>query len=818
MAQLSKELRKNLTSFLDEDLFGNDENENSALDGKPYPVKDPLDEKMVAPIEPPVGNVAVSEESAVMAPEKINLTENALVVLQKRYLKKDENAQVVETPEELFRRVARFIASADQIYNPMANLKNTEDAFYALMANLEFMPNSPTLMNAGRELQQLSACFVLPVEDSMDSIFDAVKNTALIHKSGGGTGFSFSRIRPKNDIVCSTKGIASGPISFMHVFDEATETVKQGGTRRGANMAILRVDHPDILDFIHAKEDNEKLNNFNISVAITETFWKALENNGEYDLINPHNKEKVKSLKAREVFDLITAHAWENGEPGVIFIDRINRDNPTPRLGEIESTNPCGEQPLLPFESCNLGSINLARMVKKNGENLEIDFEKLKITVRMAVHFLDNVIDMNKFPLPQIERMTKSTRKIGLGVMGFSDLLIRIGIPYNSNEAIELAMRIMKFINNEAKSMSQELASKRGAFPAFSKSIYAERDEKPLRNATLTTIAPTGTISIIAGCSSGVEPLFALSFIRNVLDDSKLPEIYPPFIERLKKDNLYTEAIAKRVAEKGSLDGIIEIPEKIKKIFVTAHEVSPEWHIRMQAAFQSCTDNAVSKTVNFPNSATQEDVAKVYRIAHDLGCKGVTIYRDGSRDKQVLNKGLGKRKKEETAAVQELKVRPRVLRGFTEKLNTGQGSLYVTMNTDGNNAPVEVFANIGKSGGDTAALAEAIGRLISISLQKGVAVEEVAETLIGITGSRPVWNEGILVKSVPDGIGQILMHEFGKKKHEEKLIKPESVLSTHEPLHIKLAVSGPECPECGHSLRTEGGCNICLNCGYSHCG
>jgi ribonucleoside-diphosphate reductase alpha chain len=816
MAQFPRETRKNVAFFLEDDLFGKDENgKKSAEDG-------PAELRRITEDLAPLNTEALPEpkrsEDPVRIPDSIPLTENAQLVLRKRYLKKDSNGNVLETPEDMFRRVARFIASADQIYDPEADWTATESRFYAMMAGLEFMPNSPTLMNAGRELQQLSACFVLPIEDSMESIFDAVKNTALIHKSGGGTGFSFSRIRPKNDIVCSTKGIASGPISFMHVFDEATETVKQGGTRRGANMAILRVDHPDILDFIEAKEDDDNLNNFNISVALTETFWKALENNGEYDLVNPHDRERAGSLRARDVYDRIIRHAWENGEPGVIFIDRINRDNPTPQLGEIESTNPCGEQPLLPFESCNLGSINLAVMTSRSDGVADVDFERLRRTIRTAVHFLDNVIDMNKFPLPQIEKTTKSTRKIGLGVMGFADLLFDLDIPYNSNEAIDLAVQIMKFIAEESRTMSRELAAKRGAFPAFPKSVYAERGEPPIRNATRTTIAPTGTISIIAGCSSGIEPLFALSFTRHVLDDNKLPEVYPAFLDRLRRENLYTEALAATVAEKGSLEALPDIPDRLKRIFVTAHEVSPEWHIRMQAAFQSCTDNAVSKTVNFGHDATVEDVSKVYRIAHDLGCKGVTIYRDGSRDKQVLNKGTLKKEKvpaDEPASGP--KPRPRVLRGFTTKLNTGQGSLYVTINNDGSDLPIEVFANIGKSGGDTAALSEAIGRLISMALQKGVAVEELAQTLTGITGSRPVWNEGMLIKSVPDGIGQILMHEFGKKKPDEKIIKPEP--ASEKPLHIKLAEqTGPECPECGNALRSEGGCTICMSCGYSHCG
>jgi len=748
---------------------------------------------------------------------EISLTENAIKVLERRYLKKNENSEVIETPVELFNRVARLVASADSLYDPSANPAKIENSFFSMMANQEFLPNSPTLMNAGRELGQLSACFVLPVEDSMESIFEAVKNTALIHKSGGGTGFSFSRIRPHNDIVKSTKGIASGPISFLQVFDAATETVKQGGTRRGANMAILRIDHPDILEFLRSKEEHDKLNNFNISVAVTESFWNALESEKDYDLINPHSNQKTGTLDAKTVFNEIVHRAWQNGDPGIIFINRMNQDNPTPALGEIESTNPCGEQPLLPFESCNLGSINLAKMVKSHGDRMEIDFEKLLRTVRVAVHFLDNVIDMNRFPLPKIEEQSKSTRKIGLGVMGFADLLIQLNVPYNSDQAIEIAHQVMSFINTEAKKKSQELALKRGEFPAFAESVYAQHGEPRVRNSTRTTIAPTGTISIIAGCSSGIEPLFALSFTRNVMDDDELPEIHPLFCDRLKKVGLYTEELIRQIGAKGCIDGIEDIPEEIRKVFVTSHEITPEWHIRMQAAFQEHTDNAVSKTVNFAHTASEEDVADVYRLAHDLGCKGVTIYRDGSRSQQVLNKGVSKSKKK--SASKQIG-RPKVLHGFTHKQNTGQGSLYVTINTDESEAPIEVFANIGKSGGDTAALAEAIGRLISISLQKGVGVEEVSQTLIGITGSRPVWNEGKLIKSVPDGIGQILLSEFGKAETKEK--KTSHTVTV--PLHSKqasdeqLSLIGPECPECGHHMELEGGCSVCRSCGYSHCG
>lgn len=655
----------------------------------------------------------------------------------------------------------------------------------------------------------------------MESIFESVKHTALIHKSGGGTGFSFSRVRPKNDIVKSTKGVASGPISFMHVFDEATETVKQGGTRRGANMAILRVDHPDIMDFILAKENDEKLNNFNISVAVTDAFWDAYTDGGDYDLINPHDKSVAGKLNAKEVFDKIVHHAWKNGDPGIVFIDRINADNPTPKIGELESTNPCGEQPLLPYESCNLGSINLSRMIVDKAGKAEVDWDKLLYTTRASVHFLDNVIDQNRYPLKQIDDMTRSTRKIGLGVMGFADLLINLGIPYNSEEAIDLAKQIMAFIQESANRKSEELADQRGPFPKFKGSKYDKKDIKPIRNSTRTTVAPTGTISIIAGCSSGIEPLFALAFTRHVMDDDRLPEINPLLTQELKKRGIYTEDLVKKIAEHGSVEDIEEIPVDMREIFVTSHEISPEWHIRMQAAFQAHTDNAVSKTVNFSNDATVEDVAEVYKLAQSLGCKGVTIYRDGSRDVQVLNKGTGSDKQDEESLKPDLEIfsaplpRPRTLRGLTTKLNTGQGSLYITINMDENNTPVEVFANIGKSGGDTAALAEAIGRLISIALQKGVSLEELSQTLIGITGSRPVWNEGMLVKSVPDGIGKILLSEFGDTELHAPP-KETTTVKAKEPVQSKIV--GPECPECQATMEVGDGCSVCRSCGYSHCG
>ncbi|MEM2912024.1 MAG: vitamin B12-dependent ribonucleotide reductase [Candidatus Bathyarchaeia archaeon] len=561
--------------------------------------------------------------------EEPKLTVNALEVLRKRYLLKDETERIIEDPAKMFRRVARAIARIDRKYGE--NPKESEETFYRMMARLEFIPNSPTLFNAGTRLGQLSACFVLPVEDSLESIFTAVKNMALIEKSGGGVGFDFSKLRPKGDIVMSTKGVASGPVSFMRVFDTATEVIKAGGKRRGAMMGILRVDHPDILEFITSKQQPGFLSNFNISVAVTDEFMKTMEENGEYWLINPRNKEKTGKLKAKEVWELMARSAWASGDPGVVFIDEINRHNPTPEVGKIESTNPCGEQPLLPYESCNLGSINLSRMV---GDG-EILWDKLRETVRNAVHFLDNVIDANKYPLKEIEKITRANRKIGLGVMGFADMLIKLGVPYNSEKALELAEKLMSFINEEAHKKSEEIAEKRGSFPNFEKSIWKDK-YKAMRNATVTTVAPTGSISIIAGCSSGIEPIFAVSFIRNVLDGTRLFEINPLFEMIAKEKGFYDVQILEEVAKTGSVQKIDKIPEDVRRLFVTALDVAPEWHVQMQAAFQKYTDNAVSKTVNMPYEASVEDVRKVFELAWKLKCKGVTVFRYGSKPEQVL--------------------------------------------------------------------------------------------------------------------------------------------------------------------------------------
>lgn len=742
---------------------------------------------------------------------KPQLTENALTVLKKRYLKKDDKGNPIEDAEAMFLRVAENIASADKLYDKNADLGKTTEEFYNMMASLEFLPNSPTLMNAGRDLQQLAACFVLPVEDSIEGIFEAIKNSALIHKSGGGTGFSFSRLRPNNDKVKTTSGISSGPVSFMKVFNAATEAVKQGGTRRGANMGVLRVDHPDIREFIMCKNDNNEITNFNISVALTEEFMKSVKSGKKYKLINPRNGKIVREEDAREIFDLIIYQAWKNGDPGIIFIDRINNDNPTPNQGEIESTNPCGEQPLLPYEACNLGSINLDKMLTPDKK---IDYEKLSSIIKKAIHFLDNVIDVSKYPLAKIEEMVKKNRKIGLGIMGWADLLVCMGIPYNSDEAIKLAEDLMKFIHDEAEKASIEIAAARGTFPDYENSIYKKQNKK-LRNATLTTIAPTGTISMIAGCSSGIEPLFAVAYIKTVMDNDKLPEVNKHFLEAIKEKGLYSDKLLMKISEKGYLTDIEEIPEDIKKIFVTAHEIEPIWHIKMQAAFQKYTDNAVSKTVNFRNSATVDDVRQVYELAYETGCKGVTIYRDGSRDFQVLsvsikddNTQIYNEELSDKKAKIEPRVRPQITFGQTIKMKTGCGNLYVTINED-KNGLCEVFTTMGKSGGCAAAQSEAISRLISVALRAGVNPKIIIKHLRGIRCPAPAWQEGGIVLSCPDAIGIALEQYLHNKNGDNKKFDFKK--------NLEQKTIGETCPECGATLEHEGGCNICRICGYSKC-
>ncbi len=741
-----------------------------------------------------------TETSKDTAPD---LSKNAITVLEKRYLRRDVEGKVLETPADMFRRVATTIAAPDKKFDKKADVKGLADTFYRMMTNFEFLPNSPTLMNAGRELGQLSACFVLPVGDSMEEIFDAVKFTALIHKSGGGTGFSFSRVRPANDVVSSTTGISSGPLSFMRVFDIATETIKQGGTRRGANMGILRVDHPNIMDFIMCKADQKHLNNFNISVGLTEKFMQAVERDEEYDLINPRDKKVAGSLNARKVFHRIVVQAWENGEPGIIFLDRLNRDNPTPQVGEIESTNPCGEQPLLPYESCNLGSINLGRFVA----DATIDWKRLKTVVHDSIHFLDNVIEANNYPLPQIHDMTHANRKVGLGVMGWADMLILLGVPYNSEEAVKLGKKVMKFINDEGHLASQELGRRRGSFSNYKGSIFDKKGAPPMRNATVTTIAPTGTISIIANASSGVEPLFAVSYIRTVMDKNVLVEVNPMFEQIARERGFYSEELMQRIAEHGTLHDIHEIPADVRNVFVTAHDIRPEDHIEMQAAFQLYTDNAVSKTVNFPNTATIDDVEKVYMLAYESGCKGVTIYRDGSRDEQVLSTGKKEEKGAEAVPVEDDKKaikreRPRALKGWTHQMQTGCGPLYVTINED-NTGLFELFTTMGKAGGCAASQSEAIGRMVSLAWRSGVQARQVVKQLLGISCHCPSGFGDNRVLSCADAVA--------------KAIQAHMIANGYDINTEAATQERGACPECGGIVEHEGGCSVCHVCGYSEC-
>lgn len=758
---------------------------------------------------------------------ELDLTQNAIRVLERRYLKRNEEGHVVEQPEDMFRRVARNIAAAEATYGPHADVEVWENKFYELMASAAFMPNSPTLMNAGRHLQQLSACFVLPVEDSMESIFDAIKSTALIHKSGGGTGFSFSNLRPKDDIVHSTKGISSGPVSFMKVFDAATEAIKQGGTRRGANMAILRVDHPDILEFINAKQNQKILNNFNLSVGITDAFMEAVEENRDYSLNNPRSKEQAGELSASQVFDLVAELAWQGGDPGVIFLDRMNRDNPTPHIGEIESTNPCGEQPLLPYESCNLGSICLSSLVSDGS----LDWQRLGTVVDQAVRFLDDVIEVSHFPIPEIEEMTKGNRKIGLGVMGFADMLIQLGIPYDSVEAVQMAGEIMRFISQRSKEASSQLAKERGVFPNFEGSIYDGSGGMDMRNATTTTIAPTGTISIIAGCSSGVEPLFAVAFARTVLDGERLIEVNPLFEKTAQEQGFMDDELMEEIVERGTVRGVEGVPEEVQRLFATAHDISPEWHVRIQAAFQRHTDNAVSKTINFPNEATPQDVKDAYWLAYKLGCKGITIYRDGSREVQVLTKGTSDSSDDaheeetsprdsKTGKERAPRARPTTTQGTTERMTTGCGrQLYVTVNED-EHGLCEVFIQMGKSGGCIASQTEAVGRLVSLALRSGIKVEAILKHLRGIRCPAPSWQNGVAILSCADAIGQAIESRVNAGLPQEEV--KVSITEEKEVKELKTSFSVaevcPECPECGSMLEFIEGCAVCRACGYSQCG
>ena len=771
----------------------------------------------------------------------LQLSANAVTVLEKRYLVKDDAGRPAEEPADLFWRVARTVAAPDLGYGASEGaVEALAEEFYRLMGERKWMPNSPTLMNAGRPLGQLSACFVLPISDALsdghNGIYDTLRAMALVHQSGGGTGFAFSRLRPKNDVVRSSMGVASGPVSFMRLYDASTDVVKQGGTRRGANMGILRVDHPDVLDFVHCKDDTTQITNFNISVAVTDAFMKAVAEGTGYDLRHPRTGKVVGQLDARHVFSQIVEGAWKTGEPGVFFIDRANDYNPVPHLGAYEATNPCGEQPLLAYDVCNLGSINLGLFV----ENGEVDWEDLRHTVHLCTHFLDNVIDANRYPLPEIDDLAKRIRRIGLGVMGWADMLVRLGVPYDSAEAVEFGRQVMRFVDEEAKVASERLAESRGVFPEWERSIWGPdatcareasgeriRPERKLRNCNLTTVAPTGTISIIAGCSSGIEPLFAVAFLRNQAG-ALMPDVNEDFVRYAKDGLWHSDVLMQRIAEEGHTH-FPQVPDLMQKVFVTAHDVTPEWHIRMQGAFQEFTDSAISKTCNFPHTATQDDVRKIYELAYQLDCKGVTVYRDGSREGQVLSTGKtaktvaqagasggsspgrlavdgGEAYSEERALadargeIAELEAeldrvrrqlheaeaenaqrrmkrsRPDLLRGMTRRMETPLGTAYVTITEDEKAQPFEVFISLGKAGAPLMADVEAIGRLISLGLRSGIPMSEIHRQLRGISSDRVIGLGPNKVMSVPDAIG-IAIEKWMQEKNEgvqQELLQPQA--------------------------------------------
>ena len=782
-------------------------------------------------------------------------TEQALKVLKERYLVKDANLNPIETPDEVMWRVAWEVASAEARWgSTKKEVVKSAREFYELMVSRKFLPNSPTLMNAGTDNGlQYSACFVLPVEDSMEGIFDALKYQAIIHKTGGGTGFSFTRLRPSGSLVKTSSGTASGPISFMRIFDAATNEVKQGGKRRGANMGILRVDHPDVMEFIHCKEEGG-ITNFNISVALTDKFMEAYRKNEDYELINPKTKEVTGKLSAQKVFDEIADGAWRTGDPGLIFIDKINNStaNPVPVIGDIEATNPCGEQPLYPFDACNLGSIFLTYFVRKDPEtgSRSTDWDGLKEISRQSVRFLDNVIEVNPYPLEQIRNTVFGIRRIGLGIGGWADMLLELGIPYDSEEALTLAEKVMKTINDEAVAETERLAKVRGAFPMFERSIY--KGKTPRRNSTVTTIAPTGTISIIAGASSGCEPLFAIAFQHIVKDkhlDRKMTFVNPKFEEVLKSKNLWSQELMDKIGEVGIVGGLIELPENIRKVFGTAQEITPTWHIRTQAAFQKHTENAVSKTINMDNNVTRDDIKKAYIEAWDTGCRGITVFRDGCKDVQVLNIGT-KDKSDESKNQDPLRHRPYMVKGSTYRMSTPVGTAFITINEDNDEEPLEVFINVGKAGSDVAAMAEALGRTISTTLKfRGnisakEKAKEIAEQLSGIGGRRSIGFGPTKIRSLPDAIaGAISVHYgFGINgyhnspnifgQHNQNGVVSEVVASVphidiekkQESLFVNALVndgqhkSGDICPSCGSgALVFEEGCSKCHACGHSEC-
>ena len=824
--------------------------------------------------------------------DAVRLSPNAITVLEKRYLLKDETGAPIESPRDLFWRVARTVADADKRYGASeARVAEVAQDFFGLMAQRLFVPNSPTLMNAGRPLGQLSACFVLPVDDALSNgksgIYDTLRAMALVHQSGGGTGFSFSRLRPKNDIVRSTMGVASGPVSFMSLFDASTDVVKQGGTRRGANMGILRVDHPDILEFISCKDDTSKITNFNISVAVTDAFMAAVEANGMYDLIHPKTGQVTGQLRAREVWEKIIHGAWKTGEPGVFFVDKANYYNPVPHLGAYEATNPCGEQPLLPYDVCNLGSVNLGAFVRDGA----LDWDSLRRVIHLSTHFLENVIDANQYPLPEITDLAQRIRRIGLGVMGLADVFVKLGVPYDSDDGVALGRRIQQFVDEEAKVESERLAAERGVFPEWEQSIWgpdetAARDangerirpKRRLRNCNVTTVAPTGTISIIAGCSSGIEPLFAVAFMRNQAG-ALMPDVNEHFVAIAKAEGWYSDDLMRRIAEAGHID-FPEVPAQWQRVFVTANAIKPEWHIRMQAAFQEFNDSAISKTCNFAHDATEGYVEEIYRLAYRLNCKGVTVYRDGSREMQVLSTGSTARKVKEghgkggkggmddvvgaaradlhgeiaelraenerlLRTVHELEAenlqrrqkrsRPEVLRGTTRRVETPLGTLYVTITEDDKGQPFEVFMTLGKAGGALMADVESLGRLISLALRSGIPIKEIYRQLRGISSDRVIGLGPNKILSVPDAVGIAIERWMQEKQGiQQELLpyagQPELAPLVAQPMSqgtprgeqmifggMQQMLSGA-CPDCGSQLEFAEGCMKCHVCGFSECG
>ncbi len=830
---------------------------------------------------------------SVPPPGAAQLNDNARTVIKKRYLIKDATAKPVEQPEDMFWRVAATVAEADRRYGASdASVTGMAEDFYRLMTERRFEPNSPTLMNAGRPLGQLSACFVLPVEDALsngrDGIYDTLRAMALIHQSGGGTGFGFSKLRGKGSMVRSTTGVASGPVSFMKLYDASTDAVKQGGTRRGANMGILRVDHPDILDFITCKEDLTQITNFNISVAVTDKFMTAVAEGTTYDLVEPGTARVTGQLDARSVWDKMIDGAWRTGEPGCFFIDEANRHNPVPHVGQYEATNPCGEQPLLPYDVCNLGSINVGYYVQDGA----IDWDSFRRDIHLSTHFLDNIIDVNKYPLPEIDALSKRIRRIGFGIMGFADALVRLGIPYDSDEGVEFGRQLQKFVDLESKRESERLANERGPFPEWARSIWGPdetcardakgkriRPMKLLRNCNVNTIAPTGTISIIAGCSSGIEPLFAVAFMRNQAG-AMMPDVNEDFVAIAKKEGWYSDDLMERIAREGHIH-FEEVPERWRRVFVTAHDITPEWHVRMQAAFQENCDSAISKTTNFPHVATPEDVRRIYELAYELKCKGVTVYRDGSRDNQVLSTGATGQAKadrdgkgesrralgdlhgtlaEQTAEIARLRqalfdveaenlqrrakrARPDTLRGITTRIETPLGTMFLNITEDDKGQPFEVFINLGKAGGAAMADAEAMGRLISLALRSGIPIREVHRQLRGIASDKAIGLGPNKVLSVPDAIG-IALEKWMREKQgvQQDLLgvpgamplqtETQPVVSTSSSTMSSDggqaqygfdAVNRSEsfigtCPDCGSSLEFAEGCAKCHVCGFSECG